>query len=120
MVASQLIYAEDMLKLNDFQREVDPQTKGPKVFTVALPPGEAVLLFPLFTAIALSGHIAVFSLSLGVKEIGRMEDNRQVIFDNVRYGFAAAYDLLVLDPSQRVSVCWNGLLVRDFVVTIMR
>lgn len=32
-----------------------------------------------------------------------METSREVIFENVRLGFAAAYDSLVSDASQRVS-----------------
>ena len=32
-----------------------------------------------------------------------METSREVIFDSVRAGFAAAYDLLVLDPALKVN-----------------
>ena len=72
-----------MLRLNaanrDFSEEVmtDGKIAEPKLYAVALPPG--------------------------VKEIARMETSREVIFENVRVGFAAAYDGLVLDPAQRVS-----------------
>eukprot|EP01039_Chlorochromonas_danica_P009973 gene9972-11023_t len=70
-----LIYAEDILRINAANRCFDESQPGPKLYGVALPPG--------------------------VKEIKRMETSREVIFENVRLGFAAAYDSLVSDVSQR-------------------
>jgi len=67
-----LVYAEDMLILNDANRDLDSSIEGPKIYCIALPKGCA--------------------------EVKRLETRREVIFQNVRQGFAAAYDALVLDP----------------------
>ena len=37
----------------------------------------------------------------GSKEVARLENRREVIFDGVRRGFARAYDALVEDPNER-------------------
>lgn len=71
-----LVYAEDILRLNEANRKFDDKGAEPKLFCVALPPG--------------------------VPEVKRFETSRRVIFENVRDGFAAAYDALVIDPSQKV------------------
>jgi hypothetical protein len=62
-----LIYAEDTLFLNQENQRYDDYIDKvhPRVFTIALPPG--------------------------VPEVKRFETSRQVIFENVRLGFAAAY-----------------------------
>lgn len=72
-----LIYAEDILRLNEDNRNYGSldSVDGPKLFGVALPAGNV--------------------------EVKRMETSRKVIFDNVKAGFAAAYDSLVDDPSLR-------------------
>jgi hypothetical protein len=38
----------------------------------------------------------------GVPEVKRMETSREVIFDSVRQGFAAAYNALVVDDANKV------------------
>ena len=70
-----LVYAEDILILNDANRDYDVNSNKPKMLCIALPKG--------------------------VPEVKRFETSRKVIFDNVREGFAAAYDSLVLDPAMR-------------------
>jgi len=72
-----LVYAEDILLLNEANRKFDETEPGPKLFCVALPPD--------------------------TPEVKRFETSRRVIFDNVRAGFAAAYDALVIDPAQKVN-----------------
>ena len=71
-----LVYAEDILFLNEENRKFDVDDTAPKIFCVAL--------------------------SEGVPEVKRFETSRRVIFESVREGFAAAYDALVLDPAMRV------------------
>ena len=71
-----LVYAEDILFLNEANRKFDKNSPGPKVFCVALP--------------------------AGVPEVKRFETSREVIFESVREGFAAAYNALVLDPMMKV------------------
>jgi hypothetical protein len=68
-----LIYAEDILTLNAANRQYGDNKMIPagRLFGIALPPG--------------------------VPEVKRFETSRAVIFDNVRMGFAAAYDALVED-----------------------
>lgn len=68
-----LVYAEDILFLNQENQRYE-QDARPSVFTMALPPG--------------------------VPEVRRFETSRLVIMDNVRLGFAAAFDALVEDRSQ--------------------
>ena len=69
-----LIYAEDILHLNAANRRYSSEAEGkPRLFAIALPPG--------------------------VPEVKRFETSRSVIFENVRLGFAAAYDALVEDRS---------------------
>lgn len=70
-----LVYAEDILFLNEANRKFDETSQEPKVYCVALPEG--------------------------TPEVKRFETSRQVIFESVRSGFAAAYDALVEDPAQR-------------------
>jgi predicted patatin/cPLA2 family phospholipase len=67
-----LVYAEDMLLLNECNRENDFDSKDPKIMCIALPAGTKA-------------------------EVKRFETSRAVIFDSVRQGFAAAYDTLVQD-----------------------
>jgi len=69
-----LVYAEDVLLLNEANRDFDPHTGKPKLFCLALPKG--------------------------IPEVKRLETSREVIFNSVRQGFAAAYDQLVIDPDQ--------------------
>ena len=70
-----LVYAEDVLLLNEANRNFDEKSQDPKIFCVALPKGTA--------------------------EVKRFETSRAVIFKSVREGFAAAYDALVLEPSEQ-------------------
>jgi len=70
-----LVYAEDILILNEANRDYDANSNKPKMLCIALPKG--------------------------IPEVKRFETSRKVIFDNVREGFAAAYDSLVLDPAMR-------------------
>lgn len=72
-----LIYAEDMLRINAANRDLSNDSSA--LYGIAMP--------------------------AGVPEIGRMERRRAVIFENVRQGFAAAYDSLVLDPALRGKGC---------------
>ena len=67
-----LVYAEDMLFLNEANRNFDENSTEPKVFSVALPEG--------------------------TPEVKRFETSRKVIFESVRDGFAAAYNALVIEP----------------------
>ena len=66
-----LVYAEDVLILNDANKDFDDSSSKPKIFCLALPPG--------------------------IPEVKRLETSREVIFNSVRQGFAAAYDGLSLD-----------------------
>lgn len=71
-----LIYAEDVLILNEANRDYNPVRPGePRLFGIAKPAGRP--------------------------EIGRLETSREAIFNGMRDGFAAAYDSLVLDPALR-------------------
>ena len=70
-----LVYAEDILFLNEANRKFDENSAEPKVFCIALPEGTS--------------------------EVKRFETSRKVIFESVREGFAAAYDALVIDPEMR-------------------
>jgi len=85
-----LVYAEDVLILNEANRDFDDvgekENKASSLFCVALPPG--------------------------TPEVKRMETSREAIFNSVRYGFASAFNALVIDPALEVSVC---LLVCLFV-----
>lgn len=80
-----LIYAEDILRTNAENRNFKPLTdvNGPKLFAIAMP--------------------------AGIKEVRRTETSRKIIFENVKYGFAAAYDSLVNDPALR----GNGMKIAD-------
>ena len=69
-----LVYAEDMLVLNDANRDFTDARKT-KLFCVAVPKGTA--------------------------EVKRFETSRSVIFGSVREGFAAAYDALVIDQQMK-------------------
>lgn len=69
-----LIYAEDILALNAANQRYIEDDSSPRLFGIALPPG--------------------------VPEVKRFETSRAVIFENVRLGFATAYDALVEDRSQ--------------------
>ena len=69
-----LIYAEDILLLNAENRRYSSEHgHSPRLFAIALP--------------------------CGIPEVKRFETSRQVIFENVRMGFAAAYDAMVEDRS---------------------
>ena len=69
-----LIYAEDILLLNfENKRYSSGQNEAPRLFAIALPSG--------------------------IPEVKRFETSREVIFENVRMGFAAAYDAMVEDRS---------------------
>ena len=70
-----LVYAEDILILNEASRDMDSSSSKPKLFCLALPKG--------------------------IPEVKRLETSRSVIFNSVRQGFAAAYDNLVEDPTMR-------------------
>lgn len=70
-----LVYAEDLLFLNEANRKFDRNSQEPSVFCIALP--------------------------AGTPEVKRFETSREVIFESVRQGFAAAYDVLVMDPEER-------------------
>mmetsp|Transcript_3184 Transcript_3184/g.4780 ORF Transcript_3184/g.4780 Transcript_3184/m.4780 type:complete len:141 (-) Transcript_3184:372-794(-) len=70
-------YADDVIVLNEAaksDREYS-DTSSPHLMPIALPPGS--------------------------EEITRLETGRIAIFEGVRRGFAAAYDALVEDPSER-------------------
>jgi hypothetical protein len=69
-----LVYAEDILLLNAFHNEINPIDGGPKVVCIALPAGT-------------------------VPEVKRFETSRAVIFNSVRQGFAAAFDVLTTDTN---------------------
>jgi len=72
-----LIYAEDVLILNEANRDFAPILQGgARLYGVAKPAGRP--------------------------EIGRLETSREAIINGIRDGFAAAYDSLVLDPALRV------------------
>ena len=69
-----LIYAEDILLLNaENSRYSHDNDSSPRLFAIALPSG--------------------------IPEVKRFETSREVIFENVRMGFAAAYDALIEDRS---------------------
>jgi len=70
-----LVYAEDILILNEANKSPDVLPRGAQLLGIALPPG--------------------------VPEISRLETSRSNIYNGVREGFAAAYDMLVLDPNER-------------------
>lgn len=55
---------------------------------------------------------------LGVTEVSRTETNREIIFKNVKQGFAAAYDSLVLDPKERVNLNQIYLNSQVFIIII--
>lgn len=78
-----LRYAEDMLVLNEANKETIREAKGHYRYTT----GQTY--HSLFT-------IALPSTS---SEVTRMETNRSVILLNMRDGFASAFDALVLDSS---------------------
>jgi hypothetical protein len=89
-----LVYAEDMLYLNEQNQNYDAiNTTTPRVFTIALP--------------------------YGVPEVKRFETSRQVIFENVRLGFAAAYDALVEDRTlngqgyEVAKTIWPDSILQD-------
>ena len=72
------LYAKNILELNEAAARswsVSSSSSLPPTLTVAIPPG--------------------------VDEIGRLEDDREAIFEGVRNGFARAYDALVEDPNER-------------------
>lgn len=75
-----LVYAEDILLLNAANKDTKcasdtVQAKGSQLLSVALP--------------------------TGVPETKRFETKREVIYESVREGFAAAYNTLVLDAAER-------------------
>lgn len=74
-----LIYAEDILRINRDNRNYEPldSPNAAKLYGVALPEG--------------------------IEEVSRMETSRDVILENIKHGFAAAYDALIDDPQLRVS-----------------
>jgi hypothetical protein len=78
-----LVYAEDILILNEANRDLTQDLDGsgrrdkPALYCLALPPG--------------------------TPEVKRMETSREAIFHSVRAGFAAAYDGLVADPALKVG-----------------
>ena len=87
-----LIYAEDILILNRANHDFS-EIKASTEETVTYPA----------TAIDLDTKAKLYTIALpeGIQEVSRMETSRSAIFNNVRFGFAAAYDALVLDPSLR-------------------
>ena len=70
-----LVYAEDILLLNEENKRYIENMNGPNILGIALPKG--------------------------IPEVKRFETSRYVIFNSVRQGFAAAYDSLVLEPKLR-------------------
>jgi len=72
------LYAKNILELNEASI-IDPGDNSfsslPPTLTVGLPPG--------------------------IEEIGRLETDREAVFEGVRQGFARAYDILVEDPYER-------------------
>ena len=59
------------------------------------------LIYSLHRSYVIFVNIALVT---GHPEVGRLELSREVIFESVRVGFAAAYDLLVNhNPALRVS-----------------
>ncbi len=81
------MYAEDILRLNaanrDFSESGGGGTDG-------------------------AGRLYCIAVPKGTPEVKRLETSRKVIFNSVREGFAAAYDMLVLDPADRVSEQRHG------------
>jgi predicted acylesterase/phospholipase RssA len=73
------LYAKNILELNEAAASSSYLSSSssslPPTLTVAIPPG--------------------------VDEIGRLEVDREAIFEGVRNGFARAYDALVEDPAER-------------------
>ena len=69
-----MIYAEDVIILNESNVETEEKESGTNLMCVALAPGNP--------------------------EITRMETRREVIFDGVKRGFARAYDALVEEESE--------------------
>ena len=61
---------------------------------------------------------SVLPFSLACPEVNRLETSRAVIFEAVRCSFASAYDALVLDPSDRVSmvVFLSNIIVYRFML----
>lgn len=49
----------------------------------------------------------------------RLETSREVIFNSVRNGFAAAYDSLVLDPAERVRTIVHLLYINTVQMMLM-
>jgi hypothetical protein len=55
-------------------------------------------------------------VTLGVPEVKRMESRPEVLLENVRQGFAAAYEGLQVDESLRVS---NHCHIRYFKLLVI-
>lgn len=75
-----LVYAEDILVLNEANRNFnlnDTAATAPSLYCIAVPEG--------------------------TPEVKRLETSRRAIFEAVREGFAAAYDMLAEDPGDRVG-----------------
>lgn len=126
-----LIYAEDVLTLNEANRDTSEITPGvPRLYGIAKPAGKhrgavkylqiilcmcGVLLLALhrysmfITTLSSCLVHSMFTLyyytgyrRLGCAEVSRLETNRETIFEAIRVSFAAAHDALVLDPADRV------------------
>lgn len=85
-----MVYAEDILILNAANRNFN-ESAVPSLYCIAVPPG--------------------------TPEVKRLETSRKVIFESVREGFAAAYDMLVQDPKDRVSQIFRNVI--SLIVTQM-
>ena len=86
-----LIYAEDVLILNDANRDFSDYAAQGAGATCGATAGATC-----------GARLFAIALPAGSPEVKRMETSREAIFDSVRRGFAAAYDALVLDPEMKV------------------
>ncbi|KAJ1440264.1 acyl transferase/acyl hydrolase/lysophospholipase [Ochromonadaceae sp. CCMP2298] len=89
-----LVYAEDVLLLNEANRDTSPlDPSQPRLYGIAKPKG--------------------------IAELGRMETNKKLVFEGIRTGFAAAHEALVLDPAERgkgyliATQIWPDSLIAD-------
>ncbi|RYH30463.1 hypothetical protein EON65_05085 [archaeon] len=93
-----LIYAEDILRINAANRDFSPDLHTQIPSNNVHSPGD------INSKARPSPRLYGVALPAGTKEVSRTETSREVIFDTVRRGFAAAFDSLVLDPAERVGV----------------